>query len=129
MLSGRTTEMSAADISVATMTTRWPLDKSGPAAVYRIHDPGPGPLYIGLTQDLAKRLDQHARHSAWWPLAEVRHTVEWFATWDDAAFAEAIAIAVERPRHNRRRDRYRLVAGRWVDLATAARPVPIAGPT
>ena len=108
------------------MTSLVPADLSGPSAVYRIFF-GRELLYIGYARDVYKRMAEHARLSPWWPPLGrgITHTAEWFASRDEAALAEAIAIVRENPRHNKRRDRYRWVGGEVIDLATCPLPTPI----
>jgi hypothetical protein len=102
-----------------------PPDLSGPSAVYWVRAAG-DLLYIGVTKNVEKRLAQHAKLSPWWPAPwEVGYTAEWFANRSDAELAERIAIFWEHPRHNRRRDRFRTVGDRLVDLATCPRPSPL----
>jgi predicted GIY-YIG superfamily endonuclease len=65
-------------------------------------------LYVGITCDVAKRQQEHARSKAWWP--EVASTtVETHPDRYLAATAERAAIAHERPAHNVDRRGVRLV--------------------
>lgn len=75
--------------------------RGGETVLYRLYDERSVLLYVGITEELPKRL---LRHSArlWWP--EV-HTVclEAYESRTQALRAESRAIAVEGPLHNRLR--------------------------
>lgn len=75
--------------------------QGGDTVLYRLYDERSVLLYVGITEELEKRL---LRHSArlWWP--EV-HTVclEGYESRTEALRAESRAIAVEGPLHNRLR--------------------------
>lgn len=75
--------------------------RGGDTVLYRLYDGRNVLLYVGITEELPKRL---LRHSArlWWP--EV-HTVclEAYESRTQALRAESRAIAVEGPLHNRLR--------------------------
>lgn len=74
-------------------------DLRGPSSLYRYYDAGGRLLYVGIAKDPDKRRDEHARSSAWFPLAASR-TVEWFDDRDSALAAERAAIRSESPIHN-----------------------------
>lgn len=68
-------------------------------ALYRYYADDGVLLYVGITNDMSRRMDQHAADKGWWQ--EVRGvTVEWYDTRDAVLAAERRAIAVEQPRHN-----------------------------
>lgn len=67
--------------------------------VYRAYDADGRLLYVGLTTKAA-RIDQHRVASEWFPLA-ARIDLQHFATWAEAAQAEAEAIDTEQPLANR----------------------------
>lgn len=61
------------------------------------------PVYIGMTNDVIRRMRQHADRSGWWPLVVGPPTVRWYRSRQAAAVAERDAIYRDRPLHN---DRY-----------------------
>jgi predicted GIY-YIG superfamily endonuclease len=67
-------------------------------ALYRLYDADEQLLYIGITYDPLKRLEQHSRRE-WWPLVEIAK-VQWFDNRARAATAERDAIKAEDPKHN-----------------------------
>lgn len=68
-------------------------------ALYRHIDAAGALLYVGISLQPFKRLDQHGGQSHWFrQIASV--TVEYFDTRTEAMAAEKEAIKVERPRHN-----------------------------
>jgi GIY-YIG catalytic domain len=80
-------------------------------AVYRMWSAAGALLYVGVTGNLAKRLDGHAE-KRWYPLVATI-TLEWFPTRDAAEVAEAQAIVTEHPRVN--------IAGRSAKAPSAPR--------
>lgn len=85
-----------------------------PTALYRLYDATGALLYMGITQDLRKRMREHARSQPWWGDVATR-TVTWYESWPRAFHAETIAIAQEKPKHN--------VAKRpWGELPPDRRP-------
>jgi len=67
--------------------------------VYRAFDASGRLLYVGCSVDVDGRLNYHRDNASWW-LFHDRIEVESFDTRDDAAEAEARAIATEHPRWN-----------------------------
>jgi predicted GIY-YIG superfamily endonuclease len=71
-----------------------------PATVYRAYDAADGLLSVGITANLARRMRQHKRESAWYPhCADLVTTV--CPSRELAAHAEDEAIAAERPLFNK----------------------------
>lgn len=67
--------------------------------VYRMYDGGENLLYIGCTDALMRRLNQHEGERDWYDtVASV--TVQHFDTKAEALNAESEAIAAESPPHN-----------------------------
>lgn len=72
-----------------------------PTALYQFFDGTGGPLYYGITKELAKRFAHHRGHKEWWPDVDHDRTrIQWFDSRDEAATAELAAIRNDRPRHN-----------------------------
>ena len=69
-------------------------------ALYRFYGPFDILLYIGITEDLPGRMRQHEAAQPWWSDVE-RKTVAWYETRAKADRAETLAIAVEKPLHNK----------------------------
>jgi len=68
-------------------------------AVYRIRGEDDVLLYIGMTNSVQFRWNQHQAVQPWWD--EVRSiTVEWYDTRAEAAEAEEDAIVAEQPKYN-----------------------------
>jgi hypothetical protein len=68
------------------------------AAVYRFYDESGLLLYVGVTQLLPKRLQEHS-YSEWH--RDIAHiAVEWFDDKSDGLVAEQMAIIEEKPKHN-----------------------------
>jgi predicted GIY-YIG superfamily endonuclease len=77
---------------------------SSPIALYRLYGTTGELLYVGLTDNLGARLDEHAKSKPWW--GEVtRRTAEWLPSRIEARKAEAAAILHEEPRYNLMRPR------------------------
>ncbi|MFI7468189.1 GIY-YIG nuclease family protein [Nonomuraea sp. NPDC049646] len=75
-----------------------PLDDQ-PTSLYRFYDANQLLLYIGITNCLPRRFEQHEDRKPWF--RHVAHvTVEHHADRDAALHAEKIAIQQERPQHN-----------------------------
>lgn len=68
-------------------------------ALYRIFGEADRLLYIGYSNDPARRLAEHAAAKTWWHEV-ARWEVEWLASEELAAAAETIAIALEHPQYN-----------------------------
>lgn len=68
-------------------------------ALYRLFGSADELLYIGISSRFGQRWREHARAQPWWPEVE-RQTVDWFASRELAAAAEAQAIKSEGPRYN-----------------------------
>lgn len=78
------------------------MPDQGRTSLYRLYDRNGNLLYIGISNDPAKRFNSHrwAKYKAW------RHdiatyTAEWLDTREEAEAAEIAAIRSERPLHNR----------------------------
>jgi predicted GIY-YIG superfamily endonuclease len=56
-------------------------------------------LYIGMTNDVERRMEQHAADKSWWPQVASR-TVRWFGSRPAAARAEEAAVLRDKPAHN-----------------------------
>lgn len=69
-----------------------------PTALYRLFS-ATRLLYVGITGDLKARFATHAALKPWWPDV-ARKTVGLYATRDEAAEAELVAIRTEDPLHN-----------------------------
>lgn len=74
-------------------------DLRGPSCLYRFFGDDGRLLYVGIAKDPDKRRREHAKLSAWFPLAANR-TLEWFDDRDSALAAERAAIRSESPIHN-----------------------------
>jgi hypothetical protein len=72
----------------------------GPTVLYRWYDRRGVRLYIGISNDLARRNEQHAEQSVWYPYATTQ-TVTVYQDRTSAEFAELAAIVTERPLFNR----------------------------
>lgn len=68
--------------------------------LYRCYDRDRHPLYIGISSNHATRLNDHRKHSVWWPLAEYI-AVSVYRTAEAAKEAERAAIQSEQPQFNR----------------------------
>jgi predicted GIY-YIG superfamily endonuclease len=75
------------------------ITEESATALYRLYDAHGDLLYIGATDNLKGRFNQHRTEKPWW--GEVaRKTAAWYATRAEAFAAEDHAIACENPRHN-----------------------------
>lgn len=68
-------------------------------ALYRWWDAADTLLYVGITNHIGRRTNQHGDEKPWMRDA-VRSTVQWYPSREDAAKAEIIAINTEGPLHN-----------------------------
>ena len=74
------------------------MDTTAPHTVYRLYDAEGRLLYVGMTNNLPRRLEQHAR-KPWW--ARVARTdLQQEPNRGAAMRAEAEAIRTERPAYN-----------------------------
>lgn len=71
-----------------------------PTLVYRFYDRQDKLLYVGITVDPEGRFRQHrSQNRHWW--REVHHGIfEEYGNREEAKYAEAVAMILERPRHN-----------------------------
>jgi hypothetical protein len=67
--------------------------------LYRHFDAAGQLLYVGISLNAIKRLDQHRAQARWFDRI-ARVEIEQFPTWEEAAAAEVKAIAEERPECN-----------------------------
>lgn len=72
---------------------------NGPTAVYTLYDRNGRVLYVGLTNNVDRRMRQHAHSKAWWGQVS-RREVNWYGTRQIAASQEAFRIQLLQPRHN-----------------------------
>ncbi len=70
-------------------------------ALYRRFDADRRLLYVGITDDLPKRIRKHERRSAWSVFVEYR-SVEWFPSREMAVSAEVAASQREMPLFNQK---------------------------
>jgi len=93
------------DGNLATSETALPVQRQidieagVPTFLYRLYDATGNLLYVGITSDIARRMNQHATDKAWWPEV-ARKTIELHPSRSDAGFAEMAAVRKEHPRHN-----------------------------
>jgi hypothetical protein len=67
--------------------------------LYRFTDDHEGLLYIGITNNIARRVDQHRETKPWW--GDVAGLcLQYIPSRDQLERAEIAAIRTERPRHN-----------------------------
>lgn len=79
-------------------------------AVYRIRDEEGALLYVGVTNHVGVRWNQHMLAQPWW--SDVRAlTVEWHDSREEALAAEKAAILAEQPKHNV--THLKVSRGRW----------------
>ncbi len=69
-------------------------------AVYRHFDQSGQLLYVGLSVNVAARTSAHSSGAEWFG-SVARVDIENHPTREDALNAEAVAIVIEKPRHNR----------------------------
>lgn len=81
------------------ITTAMHMNRMLPTSVYRLFDAAGRLLYVGMSQDVARRLRQHSTLQAWWPAVARVTTVEYPSRYA-ARRAERDAIAAENPVHN-----------------------------
>lgn len=67
--------------------------------LYRVYDAAEVLLYVGITNDLARRFADHAVEQPWW-LAVVDCKIEFFPDREALELAEVFAIRTEHPLHN-----------------------------
>jgi len=68
-------------------------------ALYRFYTDQGQLLYVGITNDPARRIDQHGERKAWWQQV-AGMTIEWYPTRSAVLAAERRAVQVENPKHN-----------------------------
>lgn len=92
-------------------------------ALYRLYDVSDQLLYVGITSNLRKRWQAHARDKHWWQ--EVAHKdVEWFERRKSAERIEKIEIETENPVYNRTFNGDRRRELQNADSREASQPVP-----
>jgi predicted GIY-YIG superfamily endonuclease len=69
------------------------------AALYRLYDMEGRLLYVGVTNELRRRWQQHSTSQKWWHLV-ARRVVEWHESRAAAELAETAAIEAEMPLYN-----------------------------
>lgn len=79
-------------------------------ALYRHYDANGCLLYIGIARRVVQRTADHEKSSGW-AEAIARIDVEWHSSREAALKAEAVAIAEEKPKHNRVHNSQSPVAG------------------
>lgn len=90
-------------------------------AVYRLYDAAGALLYVGMSESVFYRLEQHVKKRPWW--SEVDHAeIEWFATREQIVDAELCAIRTESPRYN-----IQATGGPKRRRPTPVMPIPIRG--
>jgi transcriptional regulator with XRE-family HTH domain/predicted GIY-YIG superfamily endonuclease len=92
-------------------TGEFPVDPSG-AFVYRAYTTGGALLYVGYTDDLARRLTGHRRERSPWINDATRVTWEFYPRAADALLAERRAIENEHPKWNVSHNHARIKADR-----------------
>jgi hypothetical protein len=68
-------------------------------ALYRFYGTNDQLLYVGITERLGERWENHVRRKAWWSSVR-RQTVDWYPTRAAAAAAEVAAITADKPLYN-----------------------------
>ncbi len=71
----------------------------GRTAVYRLYDSNDQLIYVGITNDPARRWRLHAHEKSWWGDVVIRE-VEWRSTREEAELVERDVIGTERPKWN-----------------------------
>lgn len=69
--------------------------------LYRFYDADRQPLYFGISENTADRLQAHRKTAEWWPLAEFI-AVSVYPDYEAVQVAERAAIRNEQPRFNKR---------------------------
>lgn len=83
------------------MSGDWTDGAGQPTVLYRLYDCNDVLLYIGITNNLNRRLAQHAEDKTWWPQVDRNRTrVSFYDTRDAAEAAELVAIRDEEPKYN-----------------------------
>lgn len=72
----------------------------GRVALYRLFNAENVLLYVGITDNLRIRMSRHAAEQDWWPEV-TRRTVALYDDRESADRAETLAIAAEKPLHNK----------------------------
>jgi hypothetical protein len=94
---------------------------SEPTSLYRFYDARGVLLYIGITNDMARRFGNHGEKKSWHPIA-VQVSIQHYPSREAALAAEAAAIVAEAPlyniqhnmgRHTTAPDPSKQAAGRW----------------
>lgn len=75
------------------------MNRMTPTFVYRLFDDEGVLLYVGVSQDVQRRLRQHAAVQPWWPQVHHYSTIK-YQTRREAQRAEGSAIRDEKPQHN-----------------------------
>lgn len=78
---------------------RLPRPEDVPTTLYRFFDRDGDLLYVGISTDPRKRMNDHRVHKSWWSRS-TRVELEHYGSWDEARAAEKVAIKVENPVHN-----------------------------
>lgn len=73
-----------------------------PHQVYLLADAEGNALYVGISQDVKRRLNEHRCQKEWWPEVADVHTTEPMP-WADALRLEQHEIQTRKPKHNRYR--------------------------
>lgn len=89
-----------------------------PHALYRFFGAGGTLLYIGITNEIPRRLKQHSGDKPWW-LGVSSITVEHYPSREAVLEAERRAIITEKPLYNDQHNR----AGRWPKVETTVETV------
>lgn len=82
-----------------------------PCGVYRLYNESGALLYVGMSNNVPKRLVQQARAQSWWPEV-ASHTAEAYPDRSDAAAAERHAIETEDPKYNIRQHEINAIRAR-----------------
>lgn len=72
---------------------------NGPTAVYQLFDHRGNLLYVGITNNVQRRMRQHSKSKEWWGQVN-RREVHWCDSRQSAAYREAAVIKTRRPIHN-----------------------------
>lgn len=82
----------------------WDYNDKRRTAMYRFFDEDGHLLYVGISVDPTRRIEQHRKDKPWFVGEVDEIEVEWFATRVLALEAEEVAIWRENPIYNVRRD-------------------------